>query len=100
MAEQALSDLNVAIMAIDGFEPSEPVEPLKALTQAGANTRIVSPKSGALRGWQHEDWVDWPDDQVRVELALDDIDPDDFAALLPRRILQCLLCKLCNAGMV
>jgi len=79
MAEQALTDLNVAILATDGFEQSELMEPLKALTQAGANIWIVSPKSGTLRGWQHKDWVD---DEVRVDLTLDDTGPDDFDALV------------------
>jgi putative intracellular protease/amidase len=32
MAEQALTDVNVAILATDGFEQSELMEPLKALT--------------------------------------------------------------------
>jgi protease I len=79
MAEQALTDLNVAILATDGFEQSELMEPLKALTQAGANIWIVSPKSGTLRGWQHKDWVE---DEVRVDLTLDDTEPDDFDALV------------------
>jgi protease I len=79
MAEQALTDLNVAILATDGFEQSELMEPLKALTQVGANTWIVSPKSGSLRGWQHKNWAD---DEVRVDLTLDDTEPDDFDALL------------------
>lgn len=79
MAEQALTDLNVAILATDGFEQSELMEPLKALTQAGANIWIVSPKSGTLRGWQHKDWAE---DEVRVDLTLDDTESDDFDALV------------------
>jgi protease I len=79
MAEQALAGLNVAILATDGFEQSELMEPLKALTQAGANIWIVSPKSGTLRGWQHKDWAE---DEVRVDLTLDDTGPDDFDALV------------------
>jgi protease I len=79
MAEQTLTDLNVAILATDGFEQSELMEPLKVLTQAGANIWIVSPKSGTLRGWQHKNWAD---DEVRVDLTLDDTEPDDFDALV------------------
>jgi protease I len=79
MAQQALTDLNVAILATDGFEQSELMEPLRALAKAGANTWIVSPKSGALRGWQHKNWAD---DEVRVDLTLDDTEPDDFDALV------------------
>ena len=79
MAEQALRDLNVAILATDGFEQSELMEPLKALTRAGANTWIVSPKTGTLRGWQHKNWTE---DEVRVDLTLDDTEADDFDALV------------------
>jgi protease I len=79
MAAKALTDMNVAILAIDGFEQSELMEPLKALAQAGANTWIVSPKSGTLRGWQHKNWAE---DEVRVDLTLDDTEPDDFDALV------------------
>ena len=79
MAEQALTDLNVAILATDGFEQSELMEPLKALSRAGANIWIVSPKSGTLRGWQHKNWAE---DEVRVDLTLDDTEPDDFDALV------------------
>jgi protease I len=79
MANQALIDLNVAILATDGFEQSELKEPLRALIQAGANTWIVSPKSGTLRGWQHRNWAD---DEVRVDLTLDDTEADDFDGLV------------------
>jgi protease I len=79
MAEQALKDVNVAILATDGFEQSELTEPLEALTKAGANIWIVSPKPGTIRGWQHKNWTD---DEVRVDLTLDDTGPDDFDALV------------------
>jgi protease I len=79
MAAKALTDINVAILATDGFEQSELMEPLKALTRAGANTWIVSPNSGTLRGWQHKNWAE---DEVRVDLTLDDTEPDDFDALV------------------
>jgi protease I len=79
MAQQAFKDVNVAILATDGFEQSELMEPLKALTAAGANIWIVSPKPGTIRGWQHKDWAE---DEVRVDLTLDDTGPDDFDALV------------------
>jgi putative intracellular protease/amidase len=48
MAEQTLKGLKVAILATDGFEQVELTEPRKALDQAGAETRVVSPDaSGA-----------------------------------------------------
>jgi protease I len=76
-----MADLNgtrVAILITDGFEQVEMTEPRKALDQAGAQTRIVSPKSGKVRGWNHTDWGE----EFPVDLALDQARPDDFDALL------------------
>jgi len=52
-----LTGLRVAILATDGFEQSELIEPRKALDAAGARTEIVSPKTGKVRGWNHKEWV-------------------------------------------
>ena len=40
----------VLIVATDGFEQSELVEPRKALEAAGIETVLASPKSGEIRG--------------------------------------------------
>jgi protease I len=79
MPEQDLNDLTVAILATDGFERSELMEPRRALQQAGASISIVSPKRSALRGWEHKDWAD---DVVPVDVTLDEADPRDFDALV------------------
>ncbi len=42
------NDLRVAIVAMDGFEESELVEPQKALAQAGARVEVLSPKPGEV----------------------------------------------------
>jgi PfpI family intracellular protease len=78
MAEQTLKGLKVAILATDGFEQVELTEPRKALDQAGAETRVVSPKAGRIRGWKFTDWGD----EVRVDAPLDQAKPEDFDALL------------------
>jgi DJ-1/PfpI family len=49
MAEHALKGLKVAILVTDGFEKVELTEPRKALDEAGAETRIVSPKADRVR---------------------------------------------------
>jgi protease I len=79
MPEQALDGFNIAILATDGFEQSELMEPRKALIAAGASVKIVSPKPGAVRGWSHKQWAD---DVVRVDMSLDEADPKDFDALV------------------
>ncbi|MGD8329047.1 MAG: type 1 glutamine amidotransferase domain-containing protein [Acidobacteriota bacterium] len=73
-----LKNKKIAILANDGFEQSELTEPLSALQNAGADVRVVSPKGGEIKGWQHDHWGD----PVDVDLALTDTDAKDFDGLL------------------
>jgi protease I len=73
-----LDGLKVAILVADGFEQVELTEPKEALTSAGAETTIVSPVTGSVQGWHHDDKAD----QFKVELALDEARASDFDALL------------------
>ena len=69
MAKDTLKGLNVAILVTDGFEQVELTEPRKALDEAGATTKIVSPKPDRVRAWNFTDWsVELP-----VDLALDQV---------------------------
>ena len=65
-----LEGKRVAILATDGFEQSELLEPMKALREAGAAVEIVSPKSGSIKAWNHSDWGE--EIEVDVELSADD----------------------------
>lgn len=78
MAERNLRGKRVAILATDGFEQSELCDPKDALEKVGAQTKVVSPKAGRIRGWQHTDWGQ----EVQVDLPLDDARAEDFDALL------------------
>jgi protease I len=78
MSNENLKGLKVAILVTDGFEQVELVEPRQALDQAGAQTSLVSPKDGRVRGWQHTEWGD----ELPVDVALDAARPQDFDALL------------------
>ena len=73
-----LNRTKVAILATDGFEQVELTRPREALDNAGAETRVVAPKPGQIRGWQTTDWGD----SVKVDLALADARAEDFDALL------------------
>lgn len=73
-----LNGVRVAILATDGFEQSELTRPRAALDEAGAVTRIVSPKTGTIRGWNHKDWGE----SQTVDIGLDAADAGDFDALL------------------
>ncbi|HET6229851.1 MAG TPA: type 1 glutamine amidotransferase domain-containing protein [Longimicrobiaceae bacterium] len=73
-----LEGKKVAILVTDGFEQVEMTEPRKALEEAGAETQIVSPKSGKVKGWQHTEWGD----EFAVDVALSGARAEDYDALL------------------
>lgn len=73
-----LRGLTVAILATDGFEQVELIEPRKALEDAGATTRVVAPAGDQIRGWAVTNWGITIDVDVEVRRA----SPSDFDALL------------------
>jgi len=68
----------VLILATDGFEQSELIEPKRILEAAGIETVVASPKAGVIKGWNHTDWGD----SVKVDATLDEVEAADFDALL------------------
>src|SRR5438874_474849 len=77
MANQ-LNGKKVAILVANGFEQVELTEPKKALEQEGAQTAVVSPEQGKVKGWNHTEWGD----ELPVDVALENADPQDYDALL------------------
>ncbi len=73
-----LDGKKVAILVADGFEQVELTEPRKALDAAGAQTQIVSPKSGQVQGMHHDN----KGDTFPVDKMLTQASPDDYDALL------------------
>ncbi|HWC64633.1 MAG TPA: type 1 glutamine amidotransferase domain-containing protein [Thermoanaerobaculia bacterium] len=73
-----IEGLKVAILATEGFEQSELLEPKEALEDAGATARVVSPTPDEIRGWKKDDWGK----KVDVDVALESADPAEFDALL------------------
>ena len=78
MPDTPLNGMKVAILVTDGFEQAEMTEPRKALDAAGADTRIVSPKEGSVRGWKHHDQAD----VFEVDTPLAQAAAHEFDALL------------------
>lgn len=78
MAAYKLAGKRVAILATDGFEQSELMEPLSALREAGADVEIVSLISGKIRGWSGQNWGE----SVQVDQTLADVVADDYDALV------------------
>lgn len=68
----------VLILATDGFEQSELMEPRKALNDAGFETVIASLKAGSITGWKDKNWGD----AVAVDVIIDDVSAADYDALL------------------
>jgi protease I len=75
---EKLNGFKVAILVDQGFEQSELLEPRKALDEAGAITRVVSPQTGRVRGWSMKEWGQ----DVTVDVPLATAQPQDFDALL------------------
>ena len=73
-----LNGRNVAILATDGFEQAELMEPRRALEDAGASVKVVAPKGGSIRGWDESDWGE----EVDVDVKLSDAKSDDYDALV------------------
>ncbi|MDA4113100.1 MAG: type 1 glutamine amidotransferase [Thaumarchaeota archaeon] len=78
MSNDSLKGMKVAILVDDGFEQVELIEPRRALDEAGAETRIVSPQIDRVRGWNSKEWGDG----FPVDIPLDGARPEDFDALV------------------
>ncbi len=56
MNTKSLAGKVVAALVTDGFEESELVSPLDAISQAGGDCHIVSPKVEFVLGWSGDQW--------------------------------------------
>lgn len=68
----------VLIIATDGFEQSELMEPKRLLEEAGAEVTVASLKPGEIRGWDQKDWGR----SVAVDCTIDRVSAEDYDALL------------------
>ena len=68
----------VAILATNGFEQSELMEPRQRLMDAGFSVQVVAPKGPQIRGWKDKDWGK----SVDVDAELSSVSPNDYDALV------------------
>ncbi len=68
----------VAILATNGFEQSELMEPLRQLKEAGFSVQVIAPKGPQIRGWKDKDWGK----SVDVDAELSGVSPNDYDALV------------------
>ena len=68
----------ILIIATNGFEQSELMDPKAALENAGFETVVASPEAGEIKGWKDGNWGQ----SVKVDASLDAVSEGDFDALL------------------
>ena len=68
----------ILILAADGFEQSELMDPKAALEAAGYETVVASTKAGEIKGWKDKNWGD----SVAVDATIASVSAGDFDALL------------------
>jgi len=68
----------VAVLATDGFEQSELLDPSSAIQNAGAAVVIVTPGGESIRGWKDRNWGQ----TLKADVAMGDADPSEYDALL------------------
>jgi protease I len=73
-----LEGKKIAIVATDGFEYSELTKPKEALEAEGAETEIISIKSGEIKGESKGE----PAGTVSVDKTFDEADASDYDGLL------------------
>lgn len=76
--EFGLKGRKVAILATDGVEQVELVEPRKALDAAGAVTHLIAPKEGTIQGVNHDE----KGDRLTVDRVLSQVHASEYDALL------------------
>ncbi len=80
-----LTGSRAAILATDGFEESELIEPKEALERAGIEVSIVAPQKGKIRSWKDQNWGK----SISVDLSVTEAFSVDFDYLvLPGGVLN------------
>lgn len=68
----------ILIIATDGFEQSELMEPKRLLEEAGMTVKVASLEEGEIKGWDEKDWGK----SVAVDMLVGDVDAAGYEALL------------------
>lgn len=73
-----LENKKIAILATNGFEKSELLDPLEALKNEGAAVHIISPESGVIKSWDQNGLGE----SVRVDMTLQGANSSDYDSLV------------------
>lgn len=74
----SISKSRILIMATNGFEESELLQPLEQLRAKGAKVEVAAPEAGRIKGWKKGEWGQ----SVDVDLTLESVAPKDYDALV------------------
>ena len=98
-----LDGKKIAVLATDGFEQSELMEPVKALRDAGAMVEVIAPSdgpaktqtTGKIKGWDPTDWGK----TVDVDTDLKNAKAEDYDGLvLPGGVMNPDKLRLCKVA--
>ena len=78
MATGKLDGRKIAVLATDGFEQVELTKPVEALRAAGAEVEIVSPRAGAIQGFNRHE----KGDKIAVDRELSQAEAASYDAIL------------------
>jgi protease I len=78
MADELKGKKVAILVATEGIEQVELVEPRKALEQAGADVELVSTETGEAQAFNHLDKAD----RFPIDRVVGDADADDYDALM------------------
>jgi protease I len=73
-----IENRKIAVLATDGVEQAELVEPVKALKAASAQVAVIAPKRGQIQGMNH----DQKGEMLTVDHDLASVSADRFDALV------------------
>lgn len=73
-----IRDARILIMATDGFEQSELMQPLIRLREAGAEVHVCAPKGPEIRGWSGKNWGE----NVEVDLEISSVVAGEYHCLI------------------
>jgi protease I len=73
-----IADSKILIMATDGFEQSELLEPLAKLKAAGATVHVATPEGKPIKGWNKKDWGE----TVQADRSIAAVSAGDYDALV------------------
>ncbi len=73
-----LAGRRIAILATDGVEEAELLQPRDELRRAGAQVDVIAPKPGQIQGMDH----DRKGQMIPVDLTLDEAEPADYDGLV------------------